>query len=99
VNGRFEAEYHMLVVGLRRVEEGLGRLERPAERVEDRPAGESGLAADVRELARRVAQLQRAVQSVEHALRAETADLGARITLLQRQVDALEERMGRLPSP
>ena len=66
-------------------------------RVQDRPRGEGPLIAEVRELARRVAHLQRAVESVEHALRAETADLSARLTLLQRQVDALEERIARLP--
>lgn len=96
---RLEAEYHMLVVGLRRVEDRLERLEKPAERVEDRPGGEGGVAAELRELSRRVAHLQRAVESVEHALRAETADLSARLTLLQRQVDALEERIRRLPQP
>jgi predicted nucleic acid-binding Zn-ribbon protein len=78
---RLETEYHMLVAGLKRVEERLGRVEGRLERVEGR----------LDALEQQMSAVEQKLEKM--ALRSELEELKARVEGLQGQIRALEERL------
>ena len=85
---RLETEYHMLVAGLKRVEERLDRVEQRLDRVEGRlDRVESRLDS----LEQRASAIEQKLEKM--TLRSELEDLKARVDGLQVQIRALEERL------
>jgi chromosome segregation ATPase len=99
---RLEAEYQMVVVGLRRVEEGLDRVEERIGGLDARvgmlEAGYRDLLAMVHRLDERLSRVERALDELvtaqqRYALESEVRQLRARLDTVEAQVDALRQRL------
>ncbi len=82
---RLETEYHMLVAGVRRIEERLDRVEQRLDGVEQRLDGVEQRLDKVDE------RLDRMEQRM--ALRTEVQDLKSRVAALESQIRELESRL------
>ena len=92
---RLETEYHMLVEGLRRVEDRMDGVETRLGRVETRLGGVETRLDAVETRLGAVDKGLAEVASGQHkfALRTELQDLKRRVELLQGQIQAIEERL------
>jgi len=91
---KLESEYHLLTIGLARVE---GRLDSVEGRLESLEAQYRDLLASVLRLEERLSRVEKQLDAVAAAqekepLRAEVADLRTRVDSLQAQVRSLEKR-------